>query len=164
MFYFLIILVSFCAQAGKHQHKAHAHGAAKIGIAFEGLSGKITFESPGESIFGFEYAAKTEVDKKKQAAALSQLENEISQIVVFENQLKCVFSKESIAVKQDGKHSELEASFTVTCEKDLANTSLIMNVQKTFPKLKNVDVQILVGEIQKSLAANKNGVKIELKK
>lgn len=167
----LMTVVSFASNAehakGEHrEHHAHKHGAAKMAIAFEGQKGKITLELASEGVYGFEYAPKKEADIKKQKDGLAKLENEISSMVSFDSKLKCVIAKEKIEVDQHegGKHSDIDASFNVNCAADPTGTSIVFNVQKSFPKLKDVDVQILIGDLQKSVEANKNGFAVELKK
>lgn len=148
------------------EHKAHVHGAAKMAIAFDGLTGKITLELASEGIYGFEYAPKKEADKKKQQDGLKKLETSISEMVAMAPDLKCVFTKEKVEVDQHegGKHSDIDASFNIKCEKDPADSIITFNVQKYFPRLKDVDIQILAGDVQKSVEAKSNGFKVELKK
>lgn len=164
------------------EHGAHQHGAGQLGIAFEGANGKIEFKSPSESIFGFEHEARSEGDKKRQQEGLAKLENKISEIVVFDSSLNCRISKEKIevvresaaaAASQDAKpakkahkhaeHSETVAMFAVACDKSPVGTEITFNFQKHFPRLKDVDVQVIADAVQKAAEAKKNGVKIQLK-
>ncbi len=165
----LLCALSFgiISMADEHrEHKAHQHGAAKMAIAFDGLVGKITLELASEGIYGFEYTPKKESDKKKQQEGLKQLENNIEKMVAFSPELKCVFNKEKIEVDQHegGKHSDIDASFGIHCEKDPIGTAITFNVQKYFPKLKDVVIQILAGDLQKSVEVKSNGLQVELKK
>lgn len=148
------------------EHKAHQHGAAKMAIAFDDVQGKITLELASEGLYGFEYVPKKEGDKKKQKDGLAKLEKNISHMISFSENLKCIFSKEKIEVNQQegGKHSDIDAVFNIKCEKDPIDSELTFNIQKYFPKLKDVDVQILIGDVQKSVEANTSGYKVELKK
>ena len=62
-------------KAHRHEHRehgAHVHGSAKLSIAFDKNKGKIEFKTPGESLFGFEYKAKTAADKKFQSETIYQ--------------------------------------------------------------------------------------------
>src|SRR3989344_253410 len=165
LFSLMAVVLGFVFQASAQHHgKSHVHGAGKMSIAFEGLAGKVTMESPSESIFGFEHVAKKESDKKKQTAALEKLEKSISEMVVFDPKLECIFKKESIQVNTEGKHSDVDASFAVACKVDPVGSTITFNIQKVFGKLTDVDVQILFGDIQKSVEATKNGIAVELKK
>jgi hypothetical protein len=43
------------------------------------------------------------------------------------------------------------------------NTKIIFNFQKFFPRLKDVDAQIIVDSLQKSAEIKANGTSVELK-
>lgn len=167
----------------KHEHRehgAHEHGAGTLGIAFEANKGKIDFKIPSESIFGFEHVAKTEKDKKTMKESLAKLESKITEMVAFDASLKCNVTGAKVEIvaeaqhekKQDSKgkkhekhseHSDTSASFDVTCEKSPAGTEITFNFQKHFPKIKDLDVQVIVDNIQKSIEANKDNTKLLLK-
>lgn len=169
-----IILFLFCSMAAAksqpgHAHRekgTHKHGIGEILIAFDGLNGNINFKAPGESIYGFEHKAKKVSDQKKQDDALLFLQKNISEMIRFEQSLKCVVTKDKFEMTQPKgeKHSDLDAAFSVVCEKSLMDSTLIFNLQTTFPKLKHVSVKVIVDDLQKSGLANKNGAKLELTK
>lgn len=153
----------------KHEHRehgAHQHGAAKMAIAFEGANGQINIEVASQGIYGFEYVPKKEADKKKQAEGLQKLETKMSEMVQFEDSLKCVISKTKLEVDQHegGKHSDIDGEFKVVCQKSPIGSKITFNVQKVFPALKDVDVQVIVDDLQKSFEAKQNGAVLELKK
>ncbi|MBC7420219.1 MAG: DUF2796 domain-containing protein [Bdellovibrio sp.] len=170
---YVILIFSSLAFAeqkpGHHEHREHAahkHGAAEMSIAFEGIKGEIDFAAPGDSIYGFEYVAKKESDKKKQTEALGFLQKNISEMVRFEASLKCVITKDKIEINQSKgeKHSAVDAEFSVICEKSPVGSAITFNVQTTFPKLKSVNVKVIADDVQKSFDASQNGAKLELKK
>ena len=163
---FLSLLTSLAHAHEHRQHGAHKHGSAKLGIAFESLKGQLTLQLASDAIIGFEYVPTKEADKKKQSQALEKLETNIASMVVFEPTLKCVFSKEKLEVDHHdgGKHSDIGAIFNIVCEKDPLGSILTFNIQKFFPKLADVDVQLLFQDLQKSVEANTLGFKVELKK
>ena len=132
MIYLVLILASLNLFAAKHEHKAHAHGAAKMAIAFEAAKGQLTFEAPGESIYGFEHVAKTATQKTKQAEALAKLETDVAKMVVFEKPLNCAFTKEKLEISQDGNHSEVQAVFAIQCEKDPIGSTVRFHVNLFF--------------------------------
>lgn len=176
IFFWISILSSSLAftKPAEHKHRehgAHEHGAGKLGIAFEGVNGKLDFKIPSESIMGFEYAPKTEKDKKTKAESLALLENKISAMVVFESSLNCKISKEKIDVVKDeeeaketkAEHSDTIALFNVVCEKSPAGSKISFNFQNFFSGIKDMDVQIIVDNVQKSVEAKKSGTIVELK-
>ena len=162
----LVILSLTAAAEDEHRHHgAHNHGSATASLAFDGVNGRLEFKSPSESIFGFEHEAKTDKDKKTQAAGLSTLENKIAQIVVFDSKLNCQFTKDKIEVVKEANenHSDTSASFNISCKKTPIGSHITFFFQKFFPKLHDVDLQILADSVQKSAEAKSNGMQVELK-
>ena len=163
MFYFLLTL-NLCVFAGTHEHKSHEHGAGKVSIAFDGKKGKLTLDSSGDSIYGFEHLAKSKKDLQLQKVALEKIENNMSKMVGFDKKLNCVFKKEKMEIKQESGHSDVLAVFNIVCDQDPAESAMTFSFQEVFPSLKLVEVQLLVGDLQKSIMANKNGLQVVLKK
>lgn len=146
------------------EHKAHVHGAASVGIAFDGTSGKIDFKTPAESIIGFERKPKNEKQEKALSEGLAKLESGIGQMISFAENTGCKLTKEKIESEfDDDGHAEIEASFSVVCSASPAGSTVTLNFQKVFPRLKTVEVQALIGDLQKSVKARKNGTILELK-
>ena len=162
----VVSLISLSVLAHEHrEHGAHQHGAGKMGIAFDGKAGKIDFKIASESIFGFEHEAKSAADKKRKTEGLKLLETKMSEMVSFEKSLNCVITTEKIEVLQEKKssHSDTAASYNVTCEKSPAGSELVFNFQSVFPKIRDLDVDVVVDNLQKSIEAKANGTKIQLK-
>lgn len=163
----LFLITGPLSAAEKHSHRehgAHVHGAAELSVAFDGPQGKIEFKSPSESVFGFEHAAKTAADKKAVDDAFKKFETNIAEMISFEKSLECQFSKEKIEVVFEGKnHSNTAAAFTVRCNKSPVGTKLQFNIQKHFPKIKDIDAQILADSVQKSVEIKSSGTSAELK-
>jgi hypothetical protein len=146
------------------EHGAHIHGAAELSIAFEGLLGKIEFKSPSDSVVGFEHVAKSTADQKTKDNAFKKFETNISEIISFDKSLKCQILKDKIEMLTDSdNHSNTTAAFTAKCEKSPVGSKITFNFQKFFPRLKDIDVQILVDAIQKSAEIKTNGTTLELK-
>jgi len=167
-----VVSMQVLAKGKAHrEHGAHQHGAGTLGIAFEDAKGRLEFKIPSESILGFEYTAKTEKDKKTKEIQLTKLENNIAEMVSFDASLKCQIAKDKIEVVKDenesaeahAEHSDTMATFNVSCEKSPVGTRIVFNFQKHFPKIHDLDVQIIAGNVQKSVEAKKNGTSIELK-
>jgi|GEM_PF-842065 len=147
----------------RHYH-AHEHGAGALGIAFEGLKGHVEFKISSGSIFGFEYAAKSENDKKQRNEALARLEIKISEMLQFEAALNCKIIKDKIeVVAESSGHSDVVAAYTVTCDKSPMGSLLIFNFQQQFPKIKDLDVQVIVDNFQKSIEVKSSKTKLVLK-
>lgn len=152
--------------AEKHAHRehgAHVHGAAELSIAFEGPQGKIEFKSASDSIVGFEHAAKSTADKKAIDEAFKKFEEKISEMIAFDKALQCQFSKDKLeVVSEGGNHSNTVAAFSIRCTKSPVGTKLVFNIQKHFPKLKDIDAQIIADNVQKSLEIKSAGTSLEL--
>ncbi len=160
----LLLTFSLLSFAGPHQHKAHEHGSGKLSIAFDQLKGKLIFESPSESIYGFEYVAKSKADINRQTKALDTIKESIAEMVTFENKLHCQFQNQKTEIHQEKNHSSVEVNFDIQCALDPVGSKIVFNIQKFFPNLKDVDVQLLVGDVQKSIEAKKTGTTIEIVK
>jgi hypothetical protein len=163
-FSLICTLFAMPSSAKEHrEHEAHVHGSGNLGIAFDGTKGKIGFKIPSESIFGFEHVAKSEKDKKAMDEGLKKLETKISEMIVFDQNLGCKFSKEKINVINHGQHGDTVAAFSVDCEKSPLGSKVTFNFQNFFPGIKDLDINVLIGSIQKSIEAKKSGTTLELK-
>ena len=170
----LSLLVGLTVSAKEKVHRengAHLHGAGSLGIAFEETKGRLEFKIPSDSIIGFEYTPKSDKDKKIKQTQLEKLEKNISEMVAFAPDLKCRISKDKIEVVKDeqeskethSEHSDTFATFDVKCEKSPADSKIVFNFQRFFPHIQSLDVQIIVGNVQKSIEVKKNNTAVELR-
>lgn len=128
----------------RHLHGAHVHGSAKLNLAVEERTATIEFESPAESIIGFEHKAKTAAEQQKQASALDLLQNKIGSMVIFEAALGCRLSPTSLdVVQQAQEHAEVHGIFAVSCDRPLAGSKIRFGFTKTFPAIQTVAVQVV---------------------
>ncbi len=160
----------------KHRdHGAHVHGAAALNIAFDELAGRIEFKGAADGVVGFEHEAKSEQDKKRLQDAIAKFESEIAQMVVFEKSLGCQITKDNVALESQtqekpaakkahkhAEHADFIASFSVICEKSVVGSKVEVNFT-SFKRIKDLDITVLVGDIQKSAEAKAKPVVIELK-
>lgn len=176
-----LVLASTVVYAGKKKehrhHEAHVHGGATLSIAFDQLKGKVEFKAASEGVLGFEHEAKSEKDKKKLSDAIAKFEASIGSMIRFDESTGCVFTKEKIemvAEKEDhdakekdhdehkGEHSDFVAQFGVDCKKEVKGTKVTFDFT-SFKGLKDLDVTLLVGDLQKSVEVKRKPVTIELK-
>lgn len=141
---------------------AHVHGVGSVSIAFDGNIGKVELTAPADSIVGFEKAPKTEAQKKKQAAALEKLSSKIADMVAFESGLACAFVQDHVEMKA-GEHGDVDGSWNVTCARNPIGTKITFEFQKFFPALRKVEIIALIGGLQKSLNAEKDGATLILR-
>jgi hypothetical protein len=163
---YFILFSAFSIEAHEHRHHgAHAHGAGKLGIAFEGANGKIDFKIPSESIFGFEHDAKTKKQKAAKKAGISVLEQKPGSLVIFDPALQCVITANKVEVVKEkrGSHSDTVAEYTVKCVKSPAGTAITFNFHSEFPRIKEIDVEIVADSFQKAGEVKTSGTRLELK-
>ncbi len=161
---FLFPLSLAWAHSKDHSHKAHVHGAAELSVAFEGLKGQLIFEAPSEAIVGFEHKAKSKSDQKRVEAALALFEEKIPSMVILPSEAGCVWKKTKLEKSDEaGGHSDVEAEFSIDCQKSLKGLNVSFDFSKNFPRLKTVDVQWIVDDLQKSLKVRESGDSLELK-
>ncbi len=146
--------------------KAHAHGVSTWSLAFDGKTGKLMVDTPAESILGFEYEPKKKKDVLKVSANLQKFEQAIPKMIVIPDEYSCVWTKKTLEVireENNKNHCEVEAEFEINCQKILEGAEIKFYIQKYFPKFHSVNAEILFGNIQKSLPANRIGVSVFLK-
>ncbi len=157
-------------------HGAHVHGTATLNIAFDQLKGRVEFKSASEAVIGFEHAAKSEKDKKKINDTIAKFATGIGSMIQFEEALGCIFSKGKIEVvteedhddsskghvERQGEHSDFVANFTIECKKEVKGTKVVFDFSQ-FKDLKDLDITLLVGDLQKSIEVKRKPVSVELK-
>jgi Protein of unknown function (DUF2796) len=149
-------LVSLQAFADKHNHekqtghKAHEHGSANMNVVVEAQKVTVEFESPAESIYGFEHEAKSEKDKKKQQDAFEILKKKTAEIFTLDAKSECVWQEPKVEVKkgEEEGHSEVAALFIADCKKPLTGSKLMVDFSKHFKKLGKIKTQVVSGNKQ----------------
>lgn len=143
------------------QHKAHEHGAATLDIAIEG--GKkvsLDFNSPADSIYGFEHEAKSEKDKKAMAQAVETFKAKILEMAKFDAKSGCTVTSSEInpRVVEAGEknHASVDAEFKIACKESLAGTKITFGFSKIFPHLKSVKVQLVSDAKQTGVTIKKD--------
>ena len=69
---------AICAMPLSAQEAAHVHGEALLTVAVDGAKIELELDIPTDSLWGFEYTAKTAEEKRRVAAVKKQLEASIS--------------------------------------------------------------------------------------
>lgn len=159
---FKVLLFSMMAMASR-EHGAHLHGYAKVTMGFDGKNGKIEFHAPAGAIYGFEYIAKSAKDKANKEQSLKKLSEKVSEMIQFDHSLKCEINMDMYEVDQKDNHADIDVEYNVKCDKSPADSVVTFNVQKVFPRIKTVKVDVLLGEVQKSQEFKKSGETLELK-
>ncbi len=167
----LFLALNVIAKEKKQEHRehgAHVHGAGNLAIAFDDTKGKIEFKGAAEGILGFEHKPKNKKDEKAVADAVAHFENDIGKMVQMDASLGCQLTKEMIGQVPEegeegsGEHSDWAANFTVACAKSPLGTKIVIDFS-SFKLLKDMDITVLAGTVQKSAEFKKKPVTIELK-
>lgn len=155
----------FVRPAHSHTEKAHAHGAGQLSMAFDGLKGTLRFESPADSTVGFEHEPKTQSQKKQVDETLQSLKINMASMLRFDQKLECVLTAKKIEFKLAPKtvHAETIAEFDILCEKSPLGSEVLIDFVAFFPRLKKVEVQILIDDFQKSFQVGPKAARFELK-
>lgn len=171
---FLVALFTICSlsvphalaeEHHHHEHGAHSHGSGTLAIAFDNLKGQIEFKAAAFGIVGFEHPAKSVTDKKQLADVISKFESGISKFVSFDPNLSCVFKKEKVDMVPDtdgDNHADFIANFEITCGKPPMSSQLKIDFS-TYSKIKDLDITVLIGDVQKSAEFKGKPVVLELK-
>lgn len=177
-FYLLIFTITFTL--GSHSlwaHGAHVHGAGELNIAVDEQQITIAFESPTESIYGFETEAKTKEQKKAKEEKLSFLRSQIEKVFQTEAQLQCSWKASKVeVVKEDeeeedhdehadeaqAEHRSLEAEWIATCKKSPSGSILKIDFGSQFPRLKSLKVNVLKDASQKSSSLKSGAGEVKL--
>ena len=167
---------------------AHAHGRAKLMVATDGSLLTLEFESPLESLVGFEHAPRNE----KQKAALLRMSETLQkadglfvptvaarctlQSVKLESPVLDALSPRADAVKgkpaaktaADKKaahgagegHAELEGTIVFRCDNPGQLRDLEVNLFEKFPGLKRIDTAVATAKGQKSMRLSTNARRV----
>jgi hypothetical protein len=125
------------------EHGPHEHGTGKLSIAQSGKAVEISLDSPGMNLFGFEYLPKTDADKKVVADGEAKLWVGAN-LFTFDADAGCKQTAatlsntaekpdpaEAAAAKGDA-HSDVEVSWTFTCDKPDAVKAVTTKLFNTF--------------------------------
>jgi hypothetical protein len=145
----LLAVYGYTAQAetGKpaehEEHGPHEHGTGKLSIAQDASKLEISLDSPGMNLFGFEYMPKTDADKKVVADGEAKLWVGAN-LFTFDTDASCKQTAATLsnaAEKPDAgeaaadkgeAHSDVEVSWTFTCEKPEALKTVSTKLFSTF--------------------------------
>ncbi len=145
------LLLSPYIFAEKSLH-AHEHGNVSLAIAVEKNIAEIDLDTPAESLFGFEHTPKSESEKKIISDAKASWGNILKELIVFPETMGCKTSEvkfEHIFEEGSKTHSEVEASVNVICNKDLAETEVMVHMRKRFSKIKKLKLEVVGARNQK---------------
>jgi Protein of unknown function (DUF2796) len=149
------------------QTPAHQHGAATLYVSLEGSALQIAFEGPADNLLGFEHAPQNETEKKTVARAERQLKQPI-QLLATPPAAKCQAQPARVEMKLPAPgsvetHSEIEAEWRWDCAKPAALTHVDAGgLFKAFPRLKELKVQVVTAQGQKTALLNPGAARLKI--
>lgn len=163
-----------------HSHKAHSHGDAKLDVATDGKTLAIEFEAPGDVVFGFEHKARTDAQKNTIAAEVARLNEKYGDLFILPQDAKCVLTEKAVSASQAAEgtakdkanaqdkkkdqdtHADVRATYNFTCASDLKGRKLKLGLFATWPRLKNLKVQVLGSGGQKGTTLKNDKTELDL--
>ena len=149
------------------QHPAHQHGAASLQVSVDGRVLQISFDGPADNILGFEHAPQTEAQKQTVARAQQQLKQPAllfatppaaacqPQPPQVEMKLPAPGSKET--------HSDVEVEWRWECAKPDALAHVdVAGLFKTFPRLKQLKVEVVTAQGQKTAVLKPGAARLKI--
>ena len=146
----LCTLLPLTAHADEHAHASldsHAHGVMHMDAVLDGNTLSIAIESPTMNFLGFEHVPASDAEKSRLTATRELLEQPLKLIslpVSADCNVHSVDVESALfdAKPQANKHSDIDASYTLTCKTPSALKSLsLAPLFKQFPATEEVEVQ-----------------------
>lgn len=145
-------------------HGPHVHGKGELSLIIEGDIAKGHFRTPMDSLLGFEYAAKTEKQKKSVRDLQEQLKNPF---VILTPPLAAgcqpIRQALSSALFESGHsqtHSDLDYEFEFKCSDMQQFKSADITALASFKRLTEVRIQLVTASQQKAFTVKKRSSRI----
>jgi hypothetical protein len=156
------------APAHASQH-AHVHGVARLGIAVQDKAVTIQFESPLDSLIGFEHRPASPAQKTA-ASALQARMHAPQDLFRFDTAASCVLtkSKAESAIFQPpaagavDEHADLDATFEFRCERPDKLSTLEVGLFAAYPRLMRIDVDVATdkGQFKRDLKSPQRAISL----
>lgn len=143
------ILVMLPMVALSHEPGAHVHGVAKLQVAVDGNTLTLDFESPLDSLLGFEHMPRNEKQKAAVRAMAERL-NKPGGLFLPSPAASCTVQSVKLespvlepAKKNDGDgHADLDAEFIFKCAQPNELHGMEVKLFDAFSNLRRLDVQV----------------------
>ena len=142
-------LSSLAVTAGA-ESGAHEHGVAHLHLVQDGAALSVEFESPLDSLVGFEHAPRDDAHKQALRISHEALEN-AAQMVSLPAAAGCAVDTVEVEMPfvEDahhdhlgkGEHADAQAHYTFNCTEPSALTQLTVGLFKAFPRLERIDAE-----------------------
>lgn len=147
-------------------HKAHQHGTAQLQVGLEGGVLQIALEGPAENFLGFEHAPRTDAQRATVARVEQQLKQP-AQLFTPVAAADCRAQPPRVELKlpppgSKETHSEVEAEWRWQCAQPAALGHLDVGLFKAFPRLKELRVQMVTAQGQKTAVLKPGAPRLKL--
>ena len=153
-------------QSDSRQHPAHEHGIARLDVTLEGGVLQIALDGPADNFLGFEHAPRTDAQKQTVARVEQQL-RQSTQLFAPPAAAGCQAQAPQVEIKlpppgSQETHSEIEAEWRWQCAQPAALAHVDVGLFKSFPRLRELRVQVVGtrGQISAVLRPNASRLKI----
>lgn len=153
---FLMAGVWAQSTSGAVDRHAHVHGVAKPGIAMQGSGLTLSFESPPDSLIGFEHRPRTAAEHSATADLQARMQAP-GDLFEFNTEAGCAFVKAEAESAISGPppastaaetHTDLDATFADRCAQPGRLATADTGLLKACPKLQKLDVEIATDQGQ----------------
>ena len=123
---------------------AHVHGSVQLDIATDKNQLLVVLNSPAESFLGFEYPAKTLLEKDLVEKIEHQWKSEIFNYLGARTLKDCKITRASWKQRFSGKnHSSILAETYIQCKNPLKKRSLQISFKKNYKRIKAIKLQLM---------------------
>lgn len=146
----------------RHGGEAHVHGHAELAVSVDGDRLIATFDSPLDSLIGFEHEPKNEAE----TAALETLQNRFSEpsiLLALPDRAGCEVDSISSGVRYQGDHGSLMVEQDFICKNINRISQLDVTVFAEFPDIEHIDA-VFLGEseqVAKELSATQSTLDLD---
>lgn len=168
---FTLLALAALPASAQHNH-AHVHGQARLDIAIDGPLLTLSFESPLDSLVGFEHRPRTAAQKQAAEATITRL-RDAAALWVPDAAAQCSATETTLdvdalqpsatpAAAVATEHAEASAQYVFRCAAPDQLKALTQNLFDAFPRLQRLDVQVAGprGQVKQALRRPAKAVRL----
>lgn len=185
-----VLMAGIAAAEETRQLNAHEHGVGQLNIAFDSNHIAIELHAPGADIVGFEYAAKSTMDRAKIDEAVATLARPLD-LIVLPSAAGCSVVQASASLEsemdhdehghkdedhaahdddhahdghvEEGSHTEFHAEYLLHCA-DLSEATVItLAYFEKFPNASELEVQVISDQGATAFEVERDAPTIDLR-
>lgn len=161
-----LLLASPGLALAQHSHGAHQHGSAHLAVATDGGNLRIEFDSPLDSLVGFERPPRNAKERQAMADA-DLLLREVERLFVLPAAAACTITQVQLTWpwplpggqerrhEHGHEHSELAAVYELDCAQPQALSRVEVKLFEAFPRLLTLRAESATAQGQHSVILNR---------